>query len=343
MAKRIKLGIDLNEVASKAIQERLQELEDKNKELEDMAHELSKENVSLKNQIIQSEQDTEKVNTFLENVRRVYKDLKPIPEKENSFGKDLKRVKFDFIQNIMSFVFGINPEYGYEHDGGLASNLSANYYNNKKELLFVLDMLDADQSWGKSIKEHIIGFVHPKDYTKDQVLKYVERPHYNTNGSFNGYSTLIKGWGIPHNFIQSSPFIKEPEVFEKILETINKRRGEFRLLFQTYKYSKLSDEQIQQLGESVMPFIKGCGDEIKAFITDNLTKFKKETVDFIFDNYAHHDNQFRMFHWDKFPIEYQYRYLLERPIGEVLSIINHYSCKWTVEEKDIFLKQYYNG
>ena len=104
----------------------------------------------------------------------------------------------------------------------------------------------------------------------------------------------------------------------------------------------ISESQTQMLGECLLatPTNKWSYDNVKEFITKNLASFNKITLDFLFSKISD-DNQFSMLHWEKFPVEYQYQYLMDKPIKQILKLLENYSCKWTEEEKEVFLKQYF--
>lgn len=341
--KHLKLGVDLNEIANNAIQGRIDGLQEENQRLQLEVVKLGSEIDVLKDSLEENHYKQGYLTQLFDKIRKSYSELKPKEETDKEYRKNLNQVRYEYIRDIMVFVFGIKEKYSYVVDGGFCQNLAANFYDNKGYLLFVLNLLAADNSMFNSLNSSIMSFKHPEDFSKEEVLKYVKSPNYNTNGSHNGHYTWIKGWGIPHDFIQSNPHMLDEDVFKEVLESIRLKRGESHLLFQMYKYAEMSDDQIRRMGELTPDIIKPRDNpsEMVTFIKDNLHKFSDETLDILFEKHAGHDNQFKLFHWEKFPVKYQQRYLMNKPIDQVLKVIENYSCKWTVEQKDEFLKQYY--
>lgn len=340
------LGIDLNEVANEAIAKRINDLEEENQTLQDEYADLRRKNKTLSDELLKIKSDSDTLLTVFNHIRENFKNLSGKPETEKEYAKSQVLVRYEFIRDLMVFVFNIKEHHGFVSDGSLGNNLAANYYDSKPHLLSIIDLIGADiNTYGTSLKGVISEFVHPKYYTKDRVLKYVKSPNNNTNGYHNGFDTLIKGWGTPHDMIQSNPIMLDEDVFTEVLETIKNKIGYYHLLFQMYKYASLTDDHIAKMGD-LIPSVFNPRDntsEIKNFIKDNISKFNDSVVRELFDKYCSHENQYKMFHWQNFPLKYQYEYLLERPIDEVLNIVNHYSCPWSVEDKDEFLKRYYRG
>lgn len=344
MSKNNLLGIDLNEVANEAISKKINDLEAENDLLGTDIAALKSQLRTVNKKFEEYKSNSKLVMTVFQNIRNTYAALKSAPETRDSYAKSLDMVKYEFIRDIMLFIFGVKEAHGYVK-GSLGRNLAANFYDNKNDVISILDLLGQEENHFQSVQSKIREFVHPKDFTKEQVMKYAKSPNYNTNGNHNGYDPLIKGYGIPHDMIQSNPIMIEDDVFTEVIESIRNRRGTYNLLFDMHKNASLSDSQIKLMGDLVPVLLleKRKSDEMTRFTEKNLHKFNDSTIRVLFDNYASKDNQFKTFHWEKFPVKYQHEYLLKRPIQEVLGVISHYSCSWSDKEKDEFLKRYYRG
>lgn len=350
MAKKSLLGLDLNEIANKAIQEKINELEVANKSLHNKLNELSKENHSLNNELESIKEHNQQTLSVFEGFRKTYKDLEPVQGTRDSYGKNINQVRYGYIVQLMKLVYGVSTNHT-DHFGGLATNLAVAFYNNRPELISILNLLNADGDqflFSGQVIAKIRDFVMPYDYSKEKILEYVKNPRYNTNFCMRGIEALTQYGCIPHDIIQQSPFIADEDIFEELIQSIEKKRGESYMLFEVYKNNKsITDEHIRVIGRYVLENLPQSGrssdmsDSVKNFLKDNLTKLETDTVDKLFELYCSHDNQFKLLHWENFPIEYQYKYLLGKSFSEVLKITNNYSCKWTDEQKEEFYGQYF--
>lgn len=351
--KNIELNVDLNEIASKAIQGTINDLERQVSDLTGSYDELRIENSKLEKELSISKEKNDFSNMIFDRFRKTYGSLQPTIESKEGWRKDNSQVRYEFICDVMRIIFGLNPTYGYVADAPLYANLGGNFYDNKSDLISVIKALSYDRDAigysaillgnGNNIINKIKTFVHPKDYNKEQVLKYAKLPNTNTNGSYNGHYTWFKGWGTPHDFIQSNPLMLDDDVFAEVIESIKLKRGVSSLLFQMYKFANLTDDHIKQMGDFVVDFVvrpRDSSDYVKSFISDNLSKFSDKTISILFDKYIQSDNSYRLFHWDSFPIEYQYKYLLDKDIDFVLKTMNS-SSNWSTVQKDSFLRVYY--
>lgn len=349
MSKKSLLGIDLNEVANKAIQDKIQELEQENEELDQTVDELSSENILLKAKLKSIQKKSELVISIFDGFRETYSRIKSDPKQDNDYPRNgTLRLKYEYIKNLMLMVYGIDTEHVMSF-GGLPINLAYAFYDYKTELIDILDLIEKEDCsvFGKSVVSFIKDFTMPYDYDKSKILEYVKGPKYNTNNCMTGINALIEYGCIPHDIIQQSPFIADDDVFEELLLSIEKRRGESYMLFQVYKNNSfIDDDKIRKIGEHVTKYIPNNGkqisDYVKNFVQDNLNILSKDVVEELFNNYASDDNMYKLFHWEKFPIEYQYKYLFSKTFSEVLKTTNHYNCKWTDEEKQYFYTQYLN-
>lgn len=184
----------------------------------------------------------------------------------------------------------------------------------------------------------------PFDYPKEDVIAYVKAPKYNTNGCIFGISSYWIEYGaakpnMPHDLIMRNPHIIEEDVFPILIDSIRKKVPEFNYLFALPKYnSNVSKEQVVKLGECLIDNNIKFSDTIAEFVSQNIKDFNSETLEFLFTK-AQSDNQYKALHWEKFPNEYQMRFLESKPLDEVLKLITSYNCTWTIEQKENFLKR----
>ena len=195
----------------------------------------------------------------------------------------------------------------------------------------------------------IESFKMPFDYTKEEVIQYVREPNYNTNGCIFGIGQYWIEYGagktnMPHDLIMRSPCILQDDVFEMLLSSIKRRTPNYYYLFALPKHNKnISSEQLILLGECLIGMETRIlnYDEVNKFISENLRNFNNKTLDFLY-GLIQSDNQFKTLHWEKFPNEYQMRFLKTRPLDEILKLLTNYSCTWSVEQKESFLREFTN-
>lgn len=339
------LLFDLNEIVSERINEELASLKEtiRNQSVEilSLRKEARENEVKLSN--------VEHTNILLLKLRENFNGIASSKPDESGWYNSKQKNQYTFIKTIMNDLFGVTEQYGgwksHRGDGTLKAYLAVNFYDHKDAVINLLKVLKSDS---KNDIQFINDFVMPYDYPKEMVLEYVKSPQYNTNGAIFDVSNfwIESGCGksnMPHNLIMKNPHIVSDDVFSELINSINKKVSEYNWLFSVGKYNEnVGENQIQMLGECLVttPTNKWSYDNVKEFINRNLTSFNKTTLDFLYSKISD-DNQFSMLHWEKFPVEYQYQYLMDKPIKQILKLLENYSCKWTDEEKEVFLKQYF--
>jgi len=327
------LDINLNAIATKAIREKISSLESTIKRLKKENTELCSTKNGLKKELTLAEN----FSFMTKSIVAQWAECKSVLE------------KCEYIEKIMLWVFGVKKTYSFHEDrGGLLRNLAINYYHHKEELISVATLLDIKHSSYSSTPGNFIdkikNFIMPCDWSKDQVLQYVKNPHYCTNGCVYGAGEFYfeSDGNVPHDLIQANNYIIYPDVFNEVINTIEKKSGEYGYLYTIPKYNAaIPRDQIKRLGRTLIGRKEKFYDIIEKFVKNNMEIFDKETLEYFY-LISSHDNQYKIFHWQNFPIEYQQRYLKERPISEILKILTGYECKWTDEQKDEFLRGYYN-
>ena len=340
------LDIDLNELVSKEVSEKIEGLEKQLQKSYEENRSLSKQINVLKD----SGKDALIILSLLDYIRTSFTAIEADkPDKDGWFNSKQKK-QFLFIENVLLNLFGIAKEqngwYCNRHDGSLSVHLAINFYKSKQTVIDLLSIIKPDSA--KEIN-FIKSFQMPYDYPLQEVMSYAKRPKYNTNGCIFGITQYWIEYGaglqnMPHNLIMQNPLILTPDVFKVLLDTARSGQGESHYLFSLPAYnSKISDSQIKMLGECLMAVPKAflSYDSLKEFLSKNLTAFNNKTLDYLYGLMTS-DNQYKALHWENFPQEYQHRFLKAKPFTEVLSILTGYSCKWTPEQKEAFLKEYTN-
>lgn len=335
------LNIDLNDLVNKEIRERIEDLE---KRIEQLWKSIQEKDLLINNQKVLID-DNKLVTDLFWKFRQSFSGLKPTPKDSLGYEKTLVYHQFEFISNILENLFSIKKESNYQDDTSLAINLAVNYYKNKETVINVLKLLMSNADRMTSVIE---SFKMPYDYSKDEVLKFVKNPQYNTNGVMFGINRYWTERGaskenMPYDLIMKHPNFLDADVFDQMLETIKTRNHNSEYFFEITKYNKnITKEHISKIGNLFIDFKFFNGDLICNFIKSNLDHFDRKTLDFFYTKITI-DNQFKMLHWENFPVEYQQRFLMNKPFEEILKILNTYSCKWTIDQKEELLKKYFNN
>lgn len=315
------LNFDLNEIASTEIKAKISSLEN-------TVGRLVKEN----EQLLIDRKNLKKKSVLNENFSFLTGNIVA-----QWLGCKTTLNKCQYIEAIMLCIFNIKKTYRFYDSAGLIRNLAINYYDHKEELIHIALLLDLER-----FTEDITKFKMPCDWSKDQIMNYVKLPHYCTNGEIYGAGRYYfeHDSNTPHDLVQGNTYIIEPDVFDEIIKTIEDKVPNSIYLYTIPKYNKaMPKEQIQRLGRTLINHQGEFYDIIKSFIADNMESFDDETLEYFYSKISH-DNQFKTFHWQNFPVRYQQRYLQEKQLKEILSVITNSNCKWTDQQKEDFLRDY---
>jgi len=347
------LEFDLNELVSKQVMEKINSLEERinfyKSELSKRDEEISQLKIGNDNSIIS--------NKLLSKIREEYSKITSTPEDKDGYGFISKQKnQFLFIENILLNFFNIKKDYGGwycpRNYGRLETHLAVNFYSNKDILIDLLEILNPKLTdfFKISSSDFIKNFKMPFDYSKEDVIEYVKSPKYNTNNCIYGiHQYWMEGLAgksnMPHDLIMMNPHILEEDVFDLLINSINNKVPNYYYLFALPKYNKnISEGQVVRMGRCLIDIDNKVisYDCVKEFIKNNLKKFDDETLEFFYKKMTS-SNQFNLLHWENFPNHYQMKFLKSKNFGEIMTILNNYSCKWTMEEKENFLKDYLNN
>lgn len=342
--------IDLNDVVSKKVKSKIGALQS---QIENLRNKVSKQSKTIEELKINL-QESETFKVLSNKFKTEFNNLKPTKGESGYIEESLGYKQYVYIEKIMDTIFGIKAPHGYLHlkrDWALWQNLAVNYYDHKNELFMVLDILMSGKSPSlhSKVKTNIKSFIMPYEIPKSNVIAFLKGPRSNTNGITYGVTRywLNSGLGmanVPHDLILKHPCILEDDVFEVACETIKKMKGEWHSLFRMYQYNKLPNDKIERLGELLVGIEKRyfAYDSINNFVRDCISYFNDKTLEYLFSLVVKSKNQSHKYiHWTTLPIKYQYKYLMDKNIEDVLMTLNKYDCNWTLEEKDKFLKEYY--
>lgn len=348
-------NLNLNELLEVEISKRTQLLDEKLENKVTQVNELKKQLYSQDRKINKLEDKTkENKNSikFIQQFRSAFKRLKE--EKTDDYTTPLNRIRFDYISKLLFDFFSIKKEHKWVasyHDSAslntLCLNLALNYYSNKEILIDIINILFDKEN--KEITKVINNFVMPYDYNKNELIALIKRIESHTNGSYNYISEFwlrgdAKFSNVPYNLVLQNKLTIEDEIFNILINSIESKISDFYYLYEVAKYQNLSDIQMQRLGETLIStstsYYKYT--EIEDFISTNLINFTDKTIEY-FLTLATTDNQFRIFHWTKFPKKHQIGFLIKKSYTEISKFFNERSCNWTKEEQEDFYKLYFKN
>ena len=336
------LNLDLNEIASKEILEKVTSLESTIESLESTVHSQR----TRINELEKQSKGHETVLLLLNRIRETYSAIKASDSDSGGWYDSKAKNQYKFISEILRIFYGINQEqkgwFCYRGDGNLRTHLAVNYYNSKSQVCELLRVL---YDGSEPDINFIMNFKMPYDWDKEKIKKHVQSPKYNTNGSMIGMSEYWLGSGaeesnVPHDLIMRSPHILEDDIFGTILTTIKNQRGEWYTLFALPDYNKdISKDQIQQLGRCLIKIDQRVwGDSVKSFIKKHIKEFCEETLSYL-KSKATNDNQYNTLHWQNFPAKYQAEFFKVMPLDAVLKALNEYHCDLSLDEKTSLLRE----
>ncbi len=340
------LNIDLNELVTKEISEKISGLEKDSADLSTKSIKQQKEISLLKKELAAAQSTV----WFMQYLRDRFSRITKGEMDSGGWFDSVQKNQFIFIKEVLATFFDINIEQNgwlcSRSEGRLHVFLAVNYYTHKQEVISLLKILKENCT---QEEEFITGFKMPYDYSRAEVLHYVSNPKYNTNGAIYGISQYWMEYGagkqnMPHDLIMRSPYIIEKDVFSTLISNIKKGIPDYHYLFALPMYNNhVSAEQIQELGECLLttPTTILKYGHVSGFINKFITKFNKATLDYLYTLISK-DNQYKIFHWQNFPVEYQKRFLSEMDVQSVLKTLHEYHCTWTTEDKASFLKEYLN-
>lgn len=341
------LNIDLNEIVSKEVAEKIQHLEKELDEQRQLSHKKSLEIVRLS-----SEVENANVNlSFIRGLQESFAAITHTPEVKGETSYVSKQQnQYLFIEKVLEYLYGIKREEGgwlsYREDGKLAPYLAINFRSNRRQVVDLLRVLKPDSQ--KDIA-FIEAFVMPQDYDKNSILGYIDSGKYRTNGTVFGVSEFwvqdgLKGSKAPNDYILANPlFAEDEEVFSAVLDCIKRRGKDWEYFFTLPKYNKLlSTEQVARLGDMLVGMNKNerTYDYVTNFVANNLKSFGDTALDVLYKDISA-DNKYRALHWENFPVRYQMRFLLSQPLEMILKLFSAYNCVWTIEQKEEFLQIYF--
>lgn len=337
------LEFDLNELVSKQVFEEMQRLNQLAENLARSLHDQREENRRLKSIAEQSSSLAE----LLELLRLQFDSIKSSEPDSGGWYDSQQKNQFSFISGVMELVFGIKGTQGWlssRGDGRLSTYLAVSYYDHKDEIIKVIKVLSPKQAGG--VNSFISSFKMPYDYDKSDVMAYVSRPHYCTNGAIFGVSQywIERGAGkenMPHNLIMQNKHILEPDAFSTLMDSIRTNKGNSQYLFALTKYNDaISPEQISEMGRAL---IGRDGNYIKhgtvsEFAKVNMSHFDEETLDHLM-SFSTASNQYNTFHWENFPRSHQVKFISGMDIDGAIKALTNYSCKLTPKDKADVLRE----
>jgi len=344
------LDIDLNDVVSKAVREKIADLE---KTIASQRATISKQSGEIKK--LQAHIDDGNADALvLGKVREKYLALKTIYDKESrNVDTCVPQQQFNIISKILEMAYGQIPTGGGWHgyrSGSLLGNLLVNFHHCKDDLCAVLRVVVPSHA---ELIPRVVSFRMPWDYPKKDVLNFLKELPYNTNGCMFGIHEywVNEGVGVknmPWDMIMKSPFILEDDAFGLLINAIQGKpymKSEAYNLFAIPKFNTgITQEQKNRMAEVVLGYNEQALKmaEVIAFVKNGLKTFPNEIVEKFFAK-AKPEANYCLLSWQWFPIEWQKKFLKERPFHEAWKILTSHNCQWMDEDKEAFMEEYFKG
>ncbi len=338
------LTIDLNELVSKEVTAKIASLEE-------TIETLKNRNIEINSKFLETKKHLDSSLDFVflvQHLKTEFNTITATKESNDTFAKGKPYNQYIFLREILNKIFNIKKEakwYGDYKDNNFRQNLAINFYEHKELVIKLLKVLKEDPTYDI---QFIQQFIMPYDYDYETVIKLLRKLWYNTNGQIFDINPWWVESGatlnnLPYSLFLANPLLAEDEVFAILLDTIQKKQTNYEYLFKVVKYNEnITQEQIRLLGNCLIGIRnERYNDDIRWFIENYITQFDKPTLNYL-STFVNYDNQFNTFAWQRFPAEYQMTFLQNKPFDEVFKIISDYSCKWTITEKENFLKLYLN-
>lgn len=332
------LEFDLNEVVAKQVKEQIDGFKrtintqnNKISELSNEISELSNENSYLK----RSNKEAQNFIDVSKSIKLTYQSIEGKPNDNNGYSPLMKgEAQYNYICRLMDLYFNIIP--GFEFVKGyrdciLWANLAISFYDNKKELFIILDLIDA--SYNKNLlslttmKSDISAFVMPRDYNKEIVEKILHYPDYQTNGAI---------WGVNEFWLRQKLSTKRPpyklffenkqilKSFNILIETIERKSSsQYHYLFRITEVVDLPKSKVKQLGHCLINIPENVRnyDDVKKFIKRHLSDFDDKTLNFLFKFIT--SDSYSSYSWINFPVKYQIKYLKTLSIDSLTQVLKN--------------------
>lgn len=333
------MDIDLNEVVSKAVNDKIRELEGEVSALNKKANEDRVAIAGLKAKV--SEADD--ILSLSAAIKARYSALKHI---YGDYETSVAEQQYEIICGFMKLAFGEKPytdRFHGNYRGILWPNLAVGFHHCIENLVVAIKAIVPDSS---KLVSNISHYTIPWNWNRATLSKFLKECPYNTNGGMTGISEYWMEGGagyknVPYDIVLKSPLFREDGLFNELCDAIRSKRQCSDYLFILPDVNELSDEQIGEMGRLVPGNTIHKDSNMALFIKRYLRKFDEDTIGKIcqkaVDGYG-----WELLNYQWFPVKWQKQFLMGKEFKEILSIFAQSGCEWTVEQKREFLSEYFN-
>lgn len=332
------LTLDINELVSNEIHEKIDGLERTIKVQADKIDKKEAEIADLQKQIVSDRQDI----VVSEALRAAYSKIDTIKHEDGST-TSCDDLQYAFIEKCMGLVYGRKPVYKNFRNGERYGRAAVQFHPWKDELMTILQVLEP-----LSLRrfEFIPAFKMPFEWDADMIEKWASNPPYSTNGSMFDMTYWTCGTvNAPYPLVMASPHFSDDRVFSAVLKAIKECKGESDYLFRLPEYNTtITPDHIREMASvaiKVLPKKTGHSN-VHKFLSRNMGALGDDHISSLMQ-YSHHENQFRDYFWLNFPEKYQWEYLLDR-VGNFEGIkkaLSDHACKWTSEREEALWQEFF--
>jgi len=326
------LDNDLNYVISKAIAEKIANLESQIENCHELLEKANAENRQLK----KDAKLAAIANGMIEAIRAKYQAVKLVKATSSSHEISVWHGRYIIIRDVIKAIYGDSlPETfaGFRED---FYSIVWNCKDHKDRVCSILEMIGGNENAG--LIESIRRFRMPHEFTKAEIISFIKKPHYGYNGGrFNAIGNWIgerfaMGY-TPYDLLFQNKHIVSDDCFAMVLDAITLKVEYSEDFFGIPLHnSGATDEQIKALGTlaAVMP-LKGARNDTQQgkFIEKFLHKFNKEDIEILFERIQLTSMDWSALHYGIFPVEYQMRAFRRMSFKDLKGMIGSYTGRFS--------------
>jgi hypothetical protein len=332
------LDIDLNNVVTKAVSDKIGALES----------EINRLNQRVSRQFIEIDDLKKKAkmaaiaNGMIDKLRATYAGIKDVKDHNGNITTNSSQGQYTFIRKIAELVYGITLEESLV--SSLYSHTSIAYAarDHKDAVCEILSMVEVSNWCADKINE-IRLFRMPSAYSMGEVKAFIQKLPYGYNGNrFGGIRAWIEDrFGanyMPYDMIMKSPYFVSDECFSLVVESIKAKKAYSEDLFALPMYNgAVTDDQIKTLGSLAVDIpIKGHQTDSAhgKFIAKYLHQFHKTDIDKLFEKINLSTTDWSALYWGIFPVEYQMKAFRKMAFKALTELLGNHSGRFTVDNRE---------
>lgn len=337
------LDIDLNEVVSKSIKEKIAELEAQANELQTRIYQLQTENKSLKD----GANMTAVASGLVAQIQQRWNLIKVA---KTADCREISQIQGRYML-IRDLVEAIHNATMPKEMLGFRADFYAFVYNCKDRKELVIPLLEMiGEATALKLKDAIKAFRMPSEWSVQEIKSFLKKPHYGYNGGrFGGVGNWIENNFqsnyAPYDLIFQNPHIVSDECFELVIDAIKGGVQYSEDFFGIALHNHhVSDDQIKALGTlaATIPITKNNQDSQQVkFISKYVGRFHKADIDSLFERINLTTTDWKPLHYSIFPVEYQMRAFRKMSFKGLRDLIGGYNLRHSPEQVEAIFADWF--